>query len=59
MPKIGVCDLVSQSGHRAKTENTKVIQESTLLWKKEVMSHQSSKAFSEEFVTIFVAGSGQ
>lgn len=55
MPKIGVRDLVSQSGHRAKTENTKVIQESTLLWKKEVMSHQSSKAFSEEFVT----GSGQ
>lgn len=30
-----------------------------LLWKKEVMPHQSGKAFSEEFVTIFVAGSGQ
>lgn len=42
-----ICVLVSQGGHRAKTQNTKVIQKSMLLWKKEVMPHQSSKAFSE------------
>jgi len=35
------------------------MEESVQLLKKEVMPHQSGRAFSEEFITIFVVGAGQ
>lgn len=42
-----------------KKKTTEVVERSMWLMRKGVMTHPSSKAFSEEFMPIFVIGSGQ